>query len=544
MSEHDLRQFVAGRLAFFKIPVRVFFPERLPTGPTGKLQRLGLAEHLGLVEGETADRPNCPSASIRSIQRELAALWCATLGVEQVGLHDNFFVLGGDSISFVEILYHVSQRFGVDIPAQSLVQSPTIAGLCEKLQSRPRPVSDHTPAPVVADRRPGATRTERHLTPTERQLMAIWKELLLVQPGSVQDNFFELGGEAVPIARLFERIRAAFGADLPVRALLESPTIESLARTVDAARPAGALLVPLQQAGSKTPLFAIHDGGGYFFYWGLASRIGSDRPFYTVQGDSHLNGWSRPYSSSPSIEQLSRRYIQEIQTVQPHGPYHLAGASFGGVVAFEMARQLRAQGQDVHSLFLLSSFVWNNPFATQPRAVWVGYSIRQRLARQLAHVRRLEAREATRYVGGKLAAQLRQMTSLHRSLRTKAGAVVADIKWRWAALRQLPVAPKLIHDRYLHASRALLARYTPGRYDGKVVLLRGTGEPDAAPCWEGLAGGGLDVHSLPGRHMEMTREPHVDVLAGIMRNYLDAADANVERALAADPIDMPVARAG
>ncbi len=528
LTQSQLRQFVATRLAPFKVPYRIVFLQDLPKGPTGKLQRFDLAERLGLVRADGAvqddaprgrdahqseDDRHRPTRPRAATERVLAQLWTAALGVTSVGLHEDFFELGGNSISAVQMLFQVHRLFGIALPMNALYESPTIDALAEKLAWRLGPGAT---APAVAVRRD----REEDMTPTERRLAAIWEEELGVHPVGIDDNFFDLGGELRPVARLFERIRAVFGKNLPVHALLRSPTVKGLARVIDgAAEATHGLVVPLQSEGSAAPIFGIHDGAGYFFYWGLASRVGIDRPFYAVQSERHINGWKRPYDPYGSVEELATQYIREIRAVRPHGPYHLLGVSFGGIVAFEMARQLHAQGEKVGSLFLLSAFIENGPHAASVPSG--NHSLRHRLRRHLIQLSSMETGAAVKYIAGKVSGACHDA---RRSLWLTIERLCGDVAWRWRAVWQRPIPPKLIYDRYLRASRSLIRRYRPGVYDGRAILFRGMTDRNPVPGWKGLALGGLEVHNMPGGHIEMTFEPTVEALASLIRAHLEDTD--------------------
>jgi amino acid adenylation domain-containing protein len=186
----------------------------------------------------------------------------------------------------------------------------------------------------------------------ELQLVSIWEEVLNIHPIGVQDNFFKLGGHSLLAASLVARIQQHFGKNLPLAALMQNPTIEQLATIL--CQQAGSYpwspIVPIQPHGDKPPLF-FAPGGAMdvmeFYY--LAHHLGTDRPFYGLQSRG-LDGELDPHTC---IEDMASCYIESIQTVQPQGPYLLGGHSFGGYIAFEIAQQLQKQGQDVAFLAIV-----------------------------------------------------------------------------------------------------------------------------------------------------------------------------------------------
>jgi len=200
----------------------------------------------------------------------------------------------------------------------------------------------------------------------ERKLAEIWayvfkeKGFVLEQAKiGVNDNFFELGGNSLLATQLLYRIRAAFGADLPVRALFDRVTIAQLAETIEQiagqdgsqARQDG-LVATIQPNGDAPAVFALPGvGGNVLSFRELSQALGTERPFHALQAIG-LDGAAPPPAS---VEATAQANIAAIKTVQAHGPYRLLGHSYGGVVAFEMARQLLAQGEEIEYLALLDA---------------------------------------------------------------------------------------------------------------------------------------------------------------------------------------------
>lgn len=137
-TEEDLQEFVATRLASFKVPRVIRLVEEIPKGPTGKLQRIGLAERLGLTGGDIAagaagggDR-----AARSALERELAVLWSEILGLERVGVADDFFALGGDSVLGAKLLVTLRERYpGGHLPLTALVRAPTVERMAELIEN-------------------------------------------------------------------------------------------------------------------------------------------------------------------------------------------------------------------------------------------------------------------------------------------------------------------------------------------------------------------------------------------------------------------------
>ncbi|HSL57576.1 MAG TPA: amino acid adenylation domain-containing protein [Acidimicrobiales bacterium] len=195
-------------------------------------------------------------------------------------------------------------------------------------------------------------------TSSEATLAAIWSELLGADEIGVHDDFFDLGGDSLMAVELFARVSRELGRELPLGALGQRPTIAGLAELLaedhtDSWRP----LVPIRVDGDRTPLFCVHGGSGNVASFPLLARaLPPGRPVYALQWDG-LDG-SR---GSRTIEAMAERYLAEIRTVQANGPYLLAGQCIGGLIAQEIARRLRAAGDDVPLVVM-----WDSPNLSSP----------------------------------------------------------------------------------------------------------------------------------------------------------------------------------
>jgi amino acid adenylation domain-containing protein len=184
------------------------------------------------------------------------------------------------------------------------------------------------------------------------QLQQIWEDLLDVRPIGIHDNFFYIGGHSLLATRLIERIEQVSGKKLSLATLFTGPTIASLAEALqtEEERNARTPIVAIQAHGSRRPFFYLHGAwnSGAFYCFQLAQHLGPDQPFYALA----------PYNfediqSIPTVEEMAIAHIQTIRTIQPEGPYLLGGFCNGGLVAYEMARQLHAQGQRIDLLALI-----------------------------------------------------------------------------------------------------------------------------------------------------------------------------------------------
>lgn len=191
-------------------------------------------------------------------------------------------------------------------------------------------------------------------SPLELDLIKIWEEVFGRSDISVTDNFFEIGGKSILAIRLFAKIKNELGYKLPPITLLQHPSIRAIAQVLDkeGTDTAWKSLVPIQTSGDKTPVFCLHAKGGYvFFYNPLAKYLEKDQPIYALQPRG-LDGVEPFYKN---IEEMAASYIEEIQTIQPEGPYTLLAACFSNAVGFEMAQQLKKQGQEIGLLMMVDA---------------------------------------------------------------------------------------------------------------------------------------------------------------------------------------------
>ncbi|HLM56810.1 MAG TPA: amino acid adenylation domain-containing protein [Pyrinomonadaceae bacterium] len=353
----------------------------------------------------------------------------------------------------------------------------------------------------------------------EGQLVRIWKEVLGTKEHlGVTDNFFDLGGHSLLAVRLMAQIHKWFGQELPLSILFEGATIEHLADVLrgQAAAIAPTPIVPIQPKGSKPPFFCVHTGSGEVLcYEPWARYMGEDQPFYGVQdhfaykaGDPEI-----------SIEEMAASYVGAVRAAQPEGPYLLGGWSFGGLVAFEMARQLREQGQDVPLLVVVDagapSFLRKAIQADDAVLLtilaneFVRYSLKdEELKGMLAELRQLDSEGQLRYV-------------MKYFMQSDAAAAHVEPHYAFQFLQR--------HLRVFRTRVVVSGNYVPQVYPGRVTLFRSNEEPpemvglDPAKGWGELSTEPVEIHVVPGNHATMGLEPHVRVLAERLRSCIDEA---------------------
>jgi thioesterase domain-containing protein/acyl carrier protein len=350
----------------------------------------------------------------------------------------------------------------------------------------------------------------------EEKLMKIWEAVLGVSAIGVHDNFFELGGHSLIAVRLFAQMETEFGKRLPLATLFRAPTVAQLAAILTAeSGAAGSSLVPIQPSGSAPPFFCVHAvGGNVLEYYDLAKYLGANQPFYGLQSRG-LNG-EAPHTR---IEDMAAHYIAELRQIQPHGPYFIGGRSLGGIIAYEMACQLRAQGHEIALLAVLDSY----PVGYERTLAASSLKVRarrfgNRFSAHLTNVRSLPGREKLSYLLDK----------------SKYGPVRVKSKiWRtiYRSYKNLGLnLPQALKDveqfNWLAAQQ-----YHPQPFDGRVTLFWASKDLrakfDMIEGWETLARGGMELHEISGTHLDMIKEPHVADLAKQLNACLLGAQASL-----------------
>ena len=357
----------------------------------------------------------------------------------------------------------------------------------------------------------------------EKQICDLWQKLLRIERVGVKDNFFDLGGHSLLAVRLFAELEKLTGHKLPMVTIFQATTVEELARvaTESHAAPSHSVLVPVRADGSGAPLFLVHGAGGdvLWGYANLAEHMHLGRPIYGIKSRGHVG-----LEEFDEIEDMARYYLQEVRALQPRGPYFLGGYCLGGNVAYEMARQLRSQGEQVAHLLLIDATPSN---AGYERIPWWRPSFYYRFNRNLfywfndfvtlhepAEQRRYILRKA-RVVGRKL---LRKLQRNNTSVNVDLDEVIDKNHFPDSELRFWQI--------HLNA----LVAHVERPYAGAVTLLRTRGQAAWCSfeddfCWGKLARGGVEVKHIPGSHENIFVEPNVKFLARTIEECLGAENA-------------------
>lgn len=350
----------------------------------------------------------------------------------------------------------------------------------------------------------------------QSQLVELWEAAFGIQPIGVDQDFFELGGDSLLAARLFTRIAKIFQMDLPLATLLEAPTIRQLAETLSRQqiRSSSSSLVVIQPNGTKPPLFCLHEHKGEIFYCRNLSRsLGADQPLFGLRSRGH--GAEHPHYT---VEDMAEHYLREIRVVQPKGPYFLSGFCFGGMVAYEMARLLKTQGEEAA---LLVMFNTPAPGSLKRWPLKQGY-LAKRIAHELRTLRLLRIREKLAVFGTKAVGFMRLVSGSFKAALWHALARSSIVSAAKGAQRLLSVA-----DINVSAAKA----YQPGAYPGRIILFL-TEEAtslyaiDPRDGWMALAGDGIEVHAVAGDNNSLFDARFVDALAEKLKSCITKAHAN------------------
>jgi thioesterase domain-containing protein/acyl carrier protein len=354
---------------------------------------------------------------------------------------------------------------------------------------------------------------------TEETLCRLWQEVLRREHVGIHENFFNIGGHSLLAVQVISRIKQAFTVEMPLSVLFAAPTVARMAEHIAAVNEpdrshSSPVLVNIQPHGSWPPLFCVHAVGGQVIsYAELSQELGLEQPFYGLQ--------SPPANYFPesgvSIEQLATLYNQEIRTVQPRGPYLLSGWSMGGLVAWEMAQQLRKEGEIISLLALID---------TAPPPKYREAEDRADEISMLAHF----AMDMSRLVGRDPGPLVKQFLQAAQQDQWK---MVQETLTNYGVL-----APKTAHaemtalvEVYTRNFRAM-NNYSIQTSKQAAIYFRASETPEHfSKVWTKWSGGGIQFHSVPGDHFTMLRRPGVRIIAETLQRYISMNSNNELRAV-------------
>ena len=361
-------------------------------------------------------------------------------------------------------------------------------------------------------------------------LTVMWRDLLGVDNVSPTDDFFDLGGHSLIAIRLMARVHRELGVRFQLATLFEAPTIDKLAALVRAERPTidatlaqvaadtptpaeaasaassrASCLVPIRAAGHKEPFFIVHGAGGNVLYlWSLVRALPEGRPVYGFQAHG-IDGSGQP---DQTIEAMAARYVEALVAFKP-GPYVLGGYSGGGIVAFEMSKQLRALGQSVQYLVLFDSI----------GSQYLG----PRFGSRLKNVTRNLGREGVRELWPFLdeLARKRYRRIVPSPAAKQAAREVQSREMGYSDVTEFGFVD--LEDHFAE----VVHRYRLGSYSVDYALLKADEVWPVFPkdyYWSRYVTGVIDIVSVPGNHHTMFAPENAPILAAKLTRLLDEHD--------------------
>jgi thioesterase domain-containing protein/acyl carrier protein len=325
----------------------------------------------------------------------------------------------------------------------------------------------------------------------ERRLAAIWADILGIKTVGANDNFFDLGGHSLLVAKLLRRIEMEFGISLSMAAVFYAPRLDQLAAHLQEVGIVLPRIVPVRPNGSRPPIYWMGGGGTIL---PLAYALTPDQPFFDV-----LLDFRNDREQTPRFEALASEVVRAVRSHHIGGPYSVGGFCTHGILAYEVAAQLRAQGQPADLVIMLDSV---NPVHFNSQR-----DQRRRLARQIDKLR-FHGAELFRLEGN--------------ARRRYARILTAHILGRLGWLVGQP--PLTVAEVMLDASAI---NYAPAPYDGDVALIQAARRPEGVDCrpgWERLVRGALFSADVSGNHEDFIVEPNVRRLADLLLARMPSAE--------------------
>ena len=347
-------------------------------------------------------------------------------------------------------------------------------------------------------------------TDVEKMVADIWIDALGLKKVGVHDNFFELGGHSLIAVQVMSKIEKETGKRLPLATLFECSTVEKLAQLInlDGKAVSWDSLVPIKPGGSKMPLYMVHGAGlNVLLFNTLAMGMSEDQPVYGLQAKG-LDGIDEPLKS---IEEIAAHYIAAIKEQNPYGPYALAGYSFGGIIAYEMARQMEASGKEVKMLAMFDTYAYRSPYYDAPLTKY--YKRGKFLMRRIAY--------ALKFTNGFKSTITDKGVSVKRKL--------TRLYWKFKyGDDQSKVGLFGYSNRVDEMNEYAERHYQLQPYNIKVDLFRAVKRTFYMDDFENLgwipyAQKGVKIHDIPGEHNTIFKAPNNRVFAEVLQKCLDEA---------------------
>jgi|HubBroStandDraft_1064217.scaffolds.fasta_scaffold00506_3 amino acid adenylation domain-containing protein len=463
-TARELQDHLLHSLPDYMIPAVFVRLHALPLSPNGKLDLTILPQPTDTNQLENLPERTAAKPPATQIEAKLLTMVRELLKSDAIVAEDNFFLAGGHSLLGMQLVMRLQDAFGLDLTLAQLFEAPTIERLALVVETMLK---------------------ERRLN--QQRLATIWSDLLRLKKVDLDDNFFDLGGHPVLVGALQKHIAAEFSQHIPISQLFQSPTVRQQAELLQGTVNVKSLLPPgvlaLHPDGSRPRVFWIH-----YLNVNLAKVMGDDQPVLFVV----LTAEDFPsLGETPTLQSIAACLMRKILATQSEGPYVVGGFCAGGVLAYEIASQLRAAGHEVSLLVMVD--------APNPSYLEACGSLRQKLSYlryALKRAARLGPRKTLFFLRRNLVSRL-DLTLKIRSDRTEMGAA-----------QQMVVAGIL--------------GYRPEKYEGKMLLLLASEHAphrDRLPGWQAIV---PDLHAqdLHGHHNDLINTQNVRAVGDAIASQL------------------------
>jgi amino acid adenylation domain-containing protein len=491
------------------------------TGDLGRIDGDGRLEYLGRLDGRARVRGQWIEPA------DLEAALCAIPGVREAAIT----VVNRSDGDARLVAYYVPEQgarpAAPDLRRQLVRRLPAhmVPSRFVELERLPLNANgkiDRAVLPTPGGARPNLGPVVEPLSLVQLRICELWEELLDIAPIGITDDFFDLGGDSLSSVLMVDAVERLVGHSIAAAALLGEGevTVERIA-SIALGEPAHNAIVPIRDAGTRPRFFFLH--GDYFsdgiYCRELSRHLSPEQPFFVLPPCGTEGG-----TVPRSYEEMAERHLDAIRSIQPHGPYVIGGECNGGLVAYEIARRLEAAGEQVPLLMLFSSSAQNVRLARWARLLEVvgtalGWPAARR-RRLFGRLNDLAINENARSTGELLRAILRKRARIAPELRV--AARMRD-EGRAASVEHAAQAVEGHRERLRALYQEIDRAYLPGRFDGRVTLIRGRDElPDLSlECrWWRAVAGNVEAIEVPGdMRTKLTR--HVGELGGTVDRLLD-----------------------
>jgi amino acid adenylation domain-containing protein len=505
------KQGIKELLPPYMVPGDFVILSQFPLLPNGKIDRKALPKpNESLQEKKEAELPKTETEKL------VAEVWKDVLVIDSVGLNDDFFDLGGHSLLAVQVMLRLEKETGIKLPVTTLFKISGLTDFAKQYDHAKGNMDD--PGQKIGSQSPKDginTLPDSNIgyvaprTDIESLVAQIWAEHLGLDTVGVYDDFFELGGHSMMAIQVLNHLEKETGKRLPLASLFEHSTVESMALMLemDAKLITWDSLVAIKPQGNKMPLYIVHGAGlNVLFFNTLAKNMDPDQPVYGLQARG-LNGIDEPLEK---IEDMAAYYISEIVKHNPKGPYAIAGFSFGGIIAFEMAKQFKAMGKEVKMLAMFDTYAYQSD--RYDSTVTRLYNKTRYFSKQLLYTFTLFGEDPKRTIEYKTEAIKRRLIQFYWKLKY---GREQNQEGFFGYANNIDVKNVEAWEKYV---------FTP--YNGSIELFRAkkrTFYMDDFEYlgWKPFALKGIRIHEIPGEHNYIFAPPNDREFAKILQQCLD-----------------------